>query len=138
MNFKIGFSLISFVSLVITELVACSCVPEKPIKEDVDSALMVFAGTVIDARSDSGDRTVRFKVTTAYKGEMPNKLSVHTSEYGAMCGYPFRKKESYLVFVHLYEKKLYTSICTRTKKLSDAKEELAYLKQRNVSEIEKE
>jgi hypothetical protein len=52
-----------------------------------------------------------------------------TGAGGGDCGYDFRRGERYLVFTHEQRGALWTGICSRTKPLSAAKEDLAYLDQ---------
>src|SRR5439155_25349879 len=48
---------------------------------------------------------------------------------GGDCGFGFRQTEQYLVYAYRSERdqKLYTRICSRTRVLSDAKADLAYI-----------
>src|SRR5262245_47844921 len=73
-------------------------------------------------------KVVRFSVEKAYKGVESPEISVQTGNGGGDCGYPFESGKRYLVYAYsIPNGKLGTGICSRTKPLSKASEDLDYL-----------
>lgn len=75
-------------------------------------------------------KQIRFRVRTAFKPEdkeEPETIEVWTA-FGE-CGYDFQTGETYLVYADEDEETqvLATGVCTRTRRLSDAGDDLAYL-----------
>jgi len=71
---------------------------------------------------------VEFEVETLFRGEETKRITVWTAESGGMCGYPFELEGQYLVFAHgatFHE--LSTGLCSGTKLLENAAEDLEYL-----------
>jgi hypothetical protein len=50
-----------------------------------------------------------------------------TGNGGGDCGYPFKVGQSYLVYAYEKSNKLHASLCSRTRLLSEASEDLLYL-----------
>ena len=75
----------------------------------------------------SEGRVARFRVRTLYKGEAAQSLDIWTG--GGDCGLDFQVGETYLVYAIEDEDsgKLETSVCMRTRRLSEEKGDLAYL-----------
>jgi hypothetical protein len=71
---------------------------------------------------------VRFDVAEAFRGVTSPELDVDTGSGGGDCGYPFKVGESYLVYAHVGKdgQPLATSICTRTRPLRDAHDDLVF------------
>ncbi len=122
---------------------ACSCAdPGRPCRAVAETAV-VFAGQVTSlgqiAIDDSGYRYVRaaFKVHQKFKGRLPRDLDdtieVLTGQGGGDCGFAFRVGRAYLVYADVMKEgnRLYAGICTRTRALADAAEDLAYLRSRD-------
>lgn len=89
---------------------------------DTHSALVTLFYSILG----HGRRT-RFKVRTVFRGEEEDFLEVWTP-FGD-CGYDFQKGETYLVYADSDEGTdiIETNSCSRTRRLSDAGEDLAYL-----------
>ena len=111
---------------------ACSCVPPPPPAEALEASSAVFAGIVLDVEDHSiieptavtfGDRVVTFRVLRYWKGVDSRIVQVTTSGSGASCGYPFQEGRNYLVYAH-GESDLVVSLCSRTRRLKDAREDL--------------
>jgi len=94
-------------------------------------------GTVVSSKNakttgqyDFNSREVKFSVEESFKGLGSTEALVFTGWGGGDCGYPFRTGQQYLVYAYKDEKdgRLGTSICSRTRQLSEAKEDLAYLR----------
>ena len=73
-------------------------------------------------------RLVRFRVDQSWREEVPREVQVRTGSGGGDCGYTFIKGVRYLVFARRNGEQLNTSICSPTKPISDAGEDLEYLK----------
>src|SRR5215467_5622602 len=97
----------------------------------------VFVGRVvkistIDLKTASGDdykdRLVSFEVERSYRG-LTTKTAEVLSGWNSDCGYRFQEGVRYLVYAypHSPTAKLTTSICTRTRPLSEASVDLEYL-----------
>ena len=114
---------------------ACSCVGGLPICQTFWEADAVFAGEVlsIDPVPEGADpgfsrKRVRFRVQQAWRGGVEGEVEIRTGAGGGDCGYRFERGGTYLVYAHGHEGTLSTSICTRTKKLAMAGEDLEYIK----------
>jgi hypothetical protein len=107
---------------------ACTCAfPE--FDEQMKTATAVFTGEVIGIESQDNDQQkVHFRVFRIWKGELEKTTSTVTEQQTASCGYPFRRERDYLVFA-TGEETLHVSLCSRTKQLSDAKEDLNRLEE---------
>jgi 5-hydroxyisourate hydrolase-like protein (transthyretin family) len=72
---------------------------------------------------------VEFDVIDTFKGIEGSMVSVLTSGSGPACGYGFTQGEQYLVYAHKgRDGGFVTGICSRTRKLSEAREDLEFLK----------
>jgi hypothetical protein len=73
-------------------------------------------------------RRVTFALVRVWKDlESAETVSLTTSDSTASCGYPFEKDQSYLVYASKSEQGLSTGMCSRTRRMSDASEDLAAL-----------
>ena len=120
---------------------ACSCIePGSPLQE-LDRAALVFAGTALSVREDRplagidalpahGPTTVKFEANAVWKGQFSAQISLTTAKYGASCGYTFKEGNKYIVYSRDGET---VSLCSRTKSLSLAAEDLAALGQGRTS-----
>ncbi|HWP42272.1 MAG TPA: hypothetical protein VNO14_03480 [Blastocatellia bacterium] len=113
---------------------ACTCLPAKNATEEIGRSAAVFSGKVIEIRRDEGAKdlfaTVEavFEVERAWKGIEKKTVSVFTSSQSSACGYGFKRGESYLVYASEgREGRLITSICSRTRLLKDANDDLKEL-----------
>ena len=109
----------------------CSCRPSGP-DEAYRSASVVFAGRVarihdprwwksISTGSDPLD--VTFDVERVWKGDVAATITVQTARSGASCGYDFERRERYLV----YAREGRVSLCSRTRTVMQAEEDLRVL-----------
>ena len=114
---------------------ACSCVADIPLCESFFAADAVFEGevTAIEAlptakRMDMlASRRVQFTVTRVWRGEPGSSVTLMTGSGGGDCGYNFRPGRKYLVFAAEHEGRLTTNICSPTKALDRAAQDLDYL-----------
>ena len=105
---------------------ACSCaVPGLPCEAAWRSDV-VFSGRVVSLDSPApgtGIRGVQFAVIASFRGPQLRTIVVGS---GGGCSYSFKVGESYLVYARHMQGMLTTSICTRTRPLRDAADDLAY------------
>ncbi len=113
---------------------ACTCALPGPPAEELAKSTAVFAGKVIGLRMPIGvfarstdPVRVTFQVHAVWKGPAQDTLVVTTARDGASCGYPFSRGSEYLVYARGTESSLETSICSRTRLLSAAGEDLIAL-----------
>jgi hypothetical protein len=109
-------------------LQACTCAPPPPPRESLAQSDAVFAGTVKDLRVRRGVVTVTFEVSRAFKGVRDRRVTLTTAESSAACGFFFEKHKSYLVYAFDANPgravELHTTLCTRTRLLSEARYDL--------------
>lgn len=116
---------------------ACSCVvPEEPLKA-LEKSSAVFVGKVVDMKEPKGliissadPVKVTFEVDSSWKGIKGNKVTLTTALWSASCGYEFVEGESYIVYAYARDgdfDKLEASLCSRTKLLTAASEDLKEL-----------
>jgi Carboxypeptidase regulatory-like domain len=115
----------------------CQCVDSQPACAAfwTYQAGAVFAGTVLkitepERGSESfPQRTVLLGVDRGYAGVSAKEIEIHTGRGGGDCGYPFQAGHRYLVYAlpNPNDHVLRASICSPTKKIEDAGEDLAYL-----------
>jgi hypothetical protein len=115
---------------------ACSCIGKRPACEAFWDPGAVFAGRVTsigpaDKNVDRPfeNRRVRFEIVEAFHGVTTSVLDVYTGMGGGDCGYAFVVGRSYLVYAYQAAgSRLTTGICSRTQPLSEAADDLAYLR----------
>src|SRR6188768_4079571 len=128
-------------------LMACSCLDPGPPCAEWGSADGVFLGRVVDISTVAEtpkDRDpdefpapfrratlrVRFQVESAFRGVAVGTVEVTTSaDSGGGCGYPFELNGRYVVYGYREAgNSLGTSICTRTRRVENAAEDLSFFK----------
>ena len=131
-------SCLSVLLLSAARAAACSCIgPEQPCQA-FGSAAAVFVGTVTGSETRQpkegedvwGRRVFKFAVLQPFLGVEGTEVEVATGMGGGDCGYGFRKGETYLVYAYGGRdgKPLATGICSRTTPVSDASEDLEFLR----------
>ena len=134
MRFLVAFALIVFAFAAETN--ACQCAgPGQPC-EAYGDASAVFVGTVTFASSikikEAGheftNRLIRLHVDRPIRNVETSDVEVVTGLGEADCGFGFRLGGQYLVYAYSRDGRLETSICTRTRPLSDATADLEYIK----------
>jgi hypothetical protein len=133
-----------FLNILHERAIACSCqfVGGGPPCSDYWKSAAIFTGKVVAISTilveiEPGnpkwriqERLVRFSIEKTFKGHARKEVELITGMTTASCGYQFKEGESYLVYATPYAKsrnRLFTSICHRTKLLSQADEDLSYL-----------
>jgi SdrD B-like domain len=122
---------------------ACQCNRQAPPCEEFPRASAVFIGRVIDSAeqkteidSNGSKRTydvgiIRFEVEEVFKGIESPTVEIRSGTSGADCGYWFTRGERYLVYAYGdHTGNLETNVCTRTRPIKDAAEDLQYLRNR--------
>jgi hypothetical protein len=124
-----------------TDAGACSCAPPKPLSEAFKDAGLVFVGkvTAIEPRKagttplgpEFSPKTIRFTLTEVFRGTELKEIELYSRGGGSpACEYTFREGQEYLVYANKrgdgpgWE----TSICTRTKQVRFAGEDLTVLR----------
>jgi len=109
---------------------ACSCATQTR-EQAFESAAAVFEGRVIEitrskARPDGGPPRVRVTllVVRAWKGVQTERMTVLTAGDEAACGFGFREGESYLVYAQKGGSLPGVSLCSRTRPMAEAGEDI--------------
>jgi MYXO-CTERM domain-containing protein len=112
---------------------ACMCV-QTNVQAAYDGSAAVFEGFVKEVgepQSDASDagrrRAVRMEIVSAWKGAEGEQVTVFTAADSAMCGYTFQVERSYLVYAVSGPGGLEVSLCSRTRPMAEAGEDLAHL-----------
>ena len=107
---------------------SCTC-SYPPFEEQFAKATYVFAGRVVKLEPGGQDRLVaQFKILQVYKGLTTKEIEIRTDASSAGCGYPFELQAEYLIYATGKEQ-LEVSLCSRSKILRQAKEDLDLLEQ---------
>jgi len=136
------FAAVLFILFAFDAAYACSCRQPDPPCAHYGAASAIFLGRVVgsaerkSAPDEHGNKTVfdvgtiRFLIQENFKGAPGYEVEIHSGTGGGDCGYWFLRNESYLVYAYRSkdDNKLYTNICTRTTHLTQADEDLAYLR----------
>ena len=131
---KVFVSLVFLLMVLSSDANACSCVSGGVPCHDYWKAAAVFTGTVIYSSStaykrgeyDIPARLVRFKIDQPFRGVKGNEVVVRTGLGGGDCGYNFQLGGQYLVYAYSDGNKLATGICSRTRLVAEAADDLAY------------
>jgi hypothetical protein len=109
---------------------ACSCAGPGLPCDAAWRADAVFVGHIVSIESSSmGGRLVQLAVVEAFRGFQLSQVTLVTGYGQADCGYPFRMGESYVVYAHRSPTgQLSTSICSRTRPVANAADDLTYLR----------
>lgn len=113
---------------------ACSCVFPTVAQAKRD-AVAIFEGRVtaiVDAPARAADmppeHSVTLLVARSWRGvEKQEQVTLRTAKSGATCGYAFERGASYLVYAGGAPGELEVNSCSRTRRSSEASEDLAAL-----------
>lgn len=121
-----------------TRAYACQCAGENAPCAEYWKVSAVFVGTVIESRLvtvketsyDRQMRSVRIFVDEPLRGVEGAEVEVLTGMGGGDCGFGFQRAQQYIVYAYRSEQdnKLHTSICTRTRLMTAAGEDLKYIR----------
>ena len=115
---------------------ACTCAGRIAVCEAFWKTPVVFEGEVLsivpvaNSRGEEypPERRVRFAIGKVHRGDIGDTAELMTGAGGGDCGYTFKQGGRYLVYANFYAGKLTAGICSRTRLLADAAEDLEYLK----------
>ena len=125
-----------FCVMQIAQAQACSCAAPATTAEALKRATAVFRGKVIKISvptldwiglTRTGAHRVKFEILKQWKGPSAETTVVVTRLTGEGCGFPFEEQKEYLVYVVAELKHTQTGICTGTKSIADAEQELEQL-----------
>ena len=103
---------------------ACQCVETKSVAHSVESSAAVFSGR---GTKIYGTR-IDFAVDRSWKGIAEPEITIYTPAQSTTCGYQFDERQEYLVYAYSQaEDRLATDTCTRTRKLTDAQQDIREL-----------
>ena len=116
---------------VFTSAFACSCAGTSPPCEAFWHADLVFSGHVdkvehIEVAASEGYNRVTFTVDRVLRGPTASQITIKTSSSDASCGYRFDEGDSYVVYGSGEGDNVSTSLCTRTRRLSNGSEDFDY------------
>jgi len=110
---------------------ACSCSSNLTLDIQLRLADYAFAGVVVSVDTVSTrDHKANVSVETVWKGDVTSAFAVWTRSIETSCGYSFEVGEKYVLYAFNpsdYLDQIYTHICTRNEKYSDAAEDVAQL-----------
>jgi hypothetical protein len=115
---------------------ACSCVGGRPICESFWTTPTVFSAMVLEVtpipnpagRDFLPQRLARLQVEQSWRGPMSGIVEVTIGSGGGDCGYDLVAGTRYLIYAHTRDGRPFVTICSGTKPLAEAAEDLAYLK----------
>ncbi|MEM9188130.1 MAG: hypothetical protein AAGF12_03055 [Myxococcota bacterium] len=107
-----------------TVAAACSCAPPDPAAA-FESASSVFEGRVLRVDPDGQLRRATLEVVRTWKGADSEEVDVRTAANSAACGFDFTVGESYLVYADERNGEEHVSLCSPTKPIGEAGDELA-------------
>lgn len=117
---------------------ACTCSAPANTAEGLTRSAAVFTGRVTEISRPWLDRIgltqsdsyrVEFVILKQWKGTPATSTVVTTRLTGEACGFPFEINKVYLVYVVTEPKDIQTGICTGTKNIAAAKQEMKQLDQ---------
>ena len=121
---------------------ACSCVPPGPPEMALQEATAVFSGKVTDRQIGQrlhfafrypfihlyqAGAKFTFAVSEIWKGAPYETIIINTGTGGGDCGLGLRTGEEYLIYAYGEQNALGSNICTRTRPLANASEDIAIL-----------
>lgn len=132
--------LLAFSTLCLQPAEACSCAELGPAKcPNLKELDRIFVGKVLDIENPPDERPgadqrgvsrYLFQVLENINGANEAKLDVYSGRGGADCSYHFRLGETYIVFPSTVEGKLFATICTDTRPLTNGDPLLSELRAR--------
>jgi len=100
-----------------------------PVEAAYEGNSVIFSGKVISSvKSGDWNRKITVRVQNSWKGKLPKTVTISTNAATSMCGYPFSKGKSYLIYADGKKASdLSVTLCTRTTLLSNAVEDIEEL-----------
>ncbi|MGE0788571.1 MAG: hypothetical protein AB7S26_23065 [Sandaracinaceae bacterium] len=106
---------------------ACSCMAAPPAREALEAADAVFEGRVVSIEDEGPMRAVTFEVVQYWKGADQERIVVRTGASSAACGIAFEVDTSWLIYAEQRPDGLGTGLCSRTRRIEEAENDLAVL-----------
>jgi hypothetical protein len=115
---------------------ACTCSAPASAGDALKRSESAFRGRVIDISlpffdriglTKTGSHQVEFEILKQWKGARSKSTVVITRLTGECCGFPLEENKEYLVYVVTEPKDIQTGICTGTKNIIDAEQEMEQL-----------
>jgi hypothetical protein len=114
---------------------ACSCMMSGPPCQATWTADVVFAGSVVSIEPFDHEtlgapyqsQLVKFNVERGFVHAAAGPIEIVTGMGGGDCGYRFKTGGKYLVYASKTGSGLSASICSRTRPIAEAQEDLRYL-----------
>ena len=115
---------------------ACTCSAPPSTAEALNRSTAAFRGRVIEigrpwldriGLTKTGSHQVKFEILKQWKGTPAKSSVVITRLSGEACGFPFQETKEYLVYVVAEPKDIQTGICTGTKNITEAEQEIKQL-----------
>jgi len=118
-----------------TEAHACSCVPAPPPADAFAQASAVFEARVsrLDVDTTALRATAHLIVVRQWKGDLPEDVTVTTASQSSLCGFTFTPDSRVLLYADGELDALSVSMCSRSRPVESAAEDLAALLDRPVS-----
>ena len=131
-NHLILLTFITFLFFSFDTLFSCTCTPPVSATEELEKSDAVFTGKVLEVITDTinAENTIftfykiKFEISAVWKGVNSEQVVISTSMQASVCGFLFEQGIEYIVYAFNDGTSLSTNICTRTKKLSEAQEDL--------------
>ena len=136
MNYLAVLPIFVALSIYGSEALACTCLAPIGPAGGLKRSTAVFRGRVSTISrpfldrvglKNSGGYWVGFEVAKQWKGAASKSADVFTRLTGEACGFPFELNKEYLVYVVTEPRDLQTGICTGTKNIADAEQEMKQL-----------
>lgn len=126
---KLGLAAFLVVGSLTTCSFACKCAPPPAPKEALKESSAVFSAVAVKIKEGERENVIVLKVQKSWKGVQQEMVFIYTPSSSAACGVSFADKSEWLVYASEdpETKKLRASICSRTKLLEEAKEDLEEL-----------
>lgn len=101
----------------------------RSVKLALKKSAAVFVGEVLQVRNGRNYHYLeaRFRVESSWKGVEAEEVSVFTESESVAESPHYRVGQNYLVFAGMLDGKLFTGVCSRTKKVEYASEDLQQL-----------
>ncbi len=117
------------ISLLITpqKVYATDCDISITPKQALESSSAVFSGKVLKIENKNDHKSIIFQVNRWWKGYPEELIWLTTAVPPATWGYPLKEGKEYLVYTTNNERVYEVNICSRTKELSKASEDLKEL-----------
>lgn len=108
---------------------ACSCVQPPPPLDALAQATAVFEARVQRIEVDAARlrMTAHLTVIRQWKGDLPEDVTVTTASQTSLCGFPFEVDNRVLLYVDGEGTDLSASMCSRSRPMEQAGEDLAAL-----------